>query len=184
MIRKDKSSPSTSFPKVAEEFLVRVICENLEASSSGRPVPNVELLCFTTHKRDGNIYHAHPDCHGKMWYDWVNISFLYADDPEEPISIPGQILMFVDFRNHMIPNMDNLEGYDGPGTYAVVRCLDGEPTPLENSVLILTGRRHKEVTLVSTEHFHEPVCVVDNLGCPNKSVLIVRPRRDWADEFC
>jgi hypothetical protein len=97
-----------------------LIYENLEALSSGRPVPNVELLSFTTHKRDTNIYHAHPDHHGKMWYDWANISFLYANDEEEPLSIPGQILMFVDFRNHMITNMDNLEGYDGPGKYAVV----------------------------------------------------------------
>jgi hypothetical protein len=164
---------------------VGLLCKNVEALSNGQPVPNVELLCFTTHKQDGFIYHAHPDCHGKTWYDWVNISFLYADSPEEPISIlPGQILMFVDLRRHKIPFMDNLDGYNGPGTYAVVRCLDGEPKALKNSVLILSTRRHWDLTLVSTEHFYEPICVVDNIGCPNKSVLVVRPRRDWANEFC
>jgi hypothetical protein len=123
-------------------------------------------------------------CHGRTWYDWVNITFIYADNEDEPVSIPGQILMFVDFRSHNIPFMANVQGYDGPGTYAVVRCLDGEPTPLKDSVLLLKGTRHQELTLVSTEHFYEPICVVDNIGCPDKSVFVVWPRKDWAAEFC
>jgi hypothetical protein len=68
----------------------------VEVFSDGQPVPQLEIMCFTTHKRDGCIYHAHPECYGKMWYDWVNISFLYEDDTK-PVSIPGKILMFVDF---------------------------------------------------------------------------------------
>jgi hypothetical protein len=93
--------------------------------------------------------------------------------------------MFVDFRNGKIPFMDNVDGYVGPGTYAVVRCLNGEPTPLKDSVLLQTGKRHKELNLVSTDHFYEPICVVDNIGCQAKSVLVVvGPHRDLAAEFC
>lgn len=133
LIRRDKSPPPRFFPRVAEEFLVRIVCENVELFSDGHPVPELEITCFTTHRSNGYIFRAHPDCHGKTWYDWVNISFLY-DGVAEPISVPGQILMFVDFRKHGIPFMDHVEGYVGPGTYAVVRCLDTEPTPLKDSV--------------------------------------------------
>jgi hypothetical protein len=80
--------------------------------------------------------------------------------------------------------MDSVDGYIGPGTYAVVRCLDDEPTPLKDSVLLLTGQRHHELTLVCTEHFHEPICIIDNIGCPKKSVFVLRPRSGWAEEFC
>lgn len=149
----------------------------------GHPVPELEITCFTTHQRNGYIFRAHPDCHGKTWYNWVNISFLY-DGVSDPISIPGQILMFVDFCKHGIPFMDNVEGYVGPGTYAIVRCLDTEPTPLKDSVLLLTGHRHDNLTLVSTESFQGPICIVDNIGCPKKSVFILHPRTDWAEEFC
>jgi hypothetical protein len=71
-VRKDKRSPSRGFPAVAEQFIVRTICKNLEASSEDRPLPDLEITCFTTHKTDGYIYHAHPDCHGKTWYDPVS----------------------------------------------------------------------------------------------------------------
>jgi hypothetical protein len=53
--------------------------------------------------------------------------------------------MFVDFCNDNIPLVDNVEGYVGPGTYAVVRCLEGKPTPLRDSVLLLMGQRHEEL---------------------------------------
>ena len=97
-VRKDKRSPSRGFPAVAEQFIVRTICKNLEASLEDRPLPDLEITCFTTHKTDGYIYHAHPDCHGKTWYDWVNINFLYHGN-SKPICVPGHILMFVDFHN-------------------------------------------------------------------------------------
>ena len=116
MVRKDKRTPSRGFPEVAEQFIVRIVCKNLEALlEDSRLLPDLEIMCFTTHKTDGCIYHAHPDCHGKTWYDWVNINFLYHGQ-SKPICVPGHILMFVDFRNDNIPLMDNVEGYVGPGT--------------------------------------------------------------------
>jgi hypothetical protein len=113
----------------------------------------------------------------------VNISFLHGD-VAEPVSVPGQILMFVDFCNNNIPLMDSVDGYISPGTYAVVRCLDGEPTPLKDSVLLMTGQRHDKLTLVCIEHFHEPICIINNIGCQKKSVFVVHPHADWAEEFC
>jgi hypothetical protein len=130
---------------VAEQFLVQIIFKNLESCSEGNPLPDLEIMCFTTHKTDWCIYHAHADCHGKTWYDWVSINFLYGDGAEPISSVPGQILMFVDFRHGKIPFMDNVDGYVGPGTYAVVRCLDGVPTPLKDSVLLQMGKRHNEL---------------------------------------
>jgi hypothetical protein len=54
----------------------------------------------------------------------------------------------------------------------VVRCLDGEPTPLKDSVLLLTGKRADVELLLSTTSFHEPmICIVDNIGFPDNSVI-------------
>jgi hypothetical protein len=55
---------------------------------------------------------------------------------------------------------------------------------LKDSVLLQTGKRHSELNLVSTNSLYEPICVVDNIGCPHNSVIVVQPRRDWAKEFC
>jgi hypothetical protein len=53
-IRKDMPIPSRNFPKLAGEFLVRIVCENVETfSEQGQPLPHVEISCFTTHTRDG-----------------------------------------------------------------------------------------------------------------------------------
>jgi hypothetical protein len=94
-------------------------------------------------------------------------------------------LMFVDFCSNDIPFIDSVDGYVGQGMYAVVRCLDGEPTPLkDSSVLLLPGQRHDKLTLVCTEHFHEPICILNIIGCPKKSVFVVPPHSDWAEEFC
>jgi hypothetical protein len=111
------------------------------------------------------------------------ISFLYADN-EDATSVPSQILLFVDFRKLKIPFLENVEGYVGPGTYAVVRCCDGEPRPLRDSVMLPSTKKHNSLTSIPTDYFLDPVCVVDNVGCPNKSVLVLRPRRNWAEEFC
>jgi hypothetical protein len=67
-IRKGKPIPSRYFPKVTKKFLVGVVCEKVEMFWEGQPLPHVEMMCFTTHKRDEYIYHAHPDCcHRKTW---------------------------------------------------------------------------------------------------------------------
>lgn len=67
------------------------------------------------------------------------------------------ILMFVDFCKHKLPLLDNVDGYvGGPGTYVVVRCLDGEPTPLKDSAHLLMGKRHLELTIVPTTIFKSP----------------------------
>ena len=73
-----------------------MITQNLEEGLEGEPLPKIEITCFTTHKTNGCIYRAHPDCHGKSWYDSVNITFLTADS-HKMCSIPGQILTFIDF---------------------------------------------------------------------------------------
>jgi hypothetical protein len=93
-------------------------------------------------------------------------------------------VMFVDFREETVPMMETVEGYIGHATYAVVRCLSDVPTPLADCVLLMTGKRDHELILVATDSFHEPVCVVDNIGFPEKSVFVLRPRKDWAEEFC
>jgi hypothetical protein len=69
-------------------------------------------------------------------------------------SVSSQILLlFVDFCKPKIPFLVYVEGYVGPGMYPVV--LDGEPRPMKDSVLLLTSKRHDNLTLVSTEHLHE-----------------------------
>jgi hypothetical protein len=58
LTRNDKSTPSCSFPRVAEEFFVRLVCENVEVFLAGQPIPEVEITCFTTHRINGYIFHA------------------------------------------------------------------------------------------------------------------------------
>jgi hypothetical protein len=62
---------------------VWIVCKNLKACFEGWLLPDLEIsMCFTTHKTDGCIYHAHLNCHKKTWYDWVDINFLYDGNPE------------------------------------------------------------------------------------------------------
>ena len=79
--------------------------------------------------------------------------------------------------------MTDIEGYDGPGLYAVVQTLVQQPTPCRDSVLLSTCTLSKEYYLVPTSSFYKPAFVVDNVGCPNSSLFVIPPMDEWADSF-
>ena len=91
---------------------------------------------------------------------------------------------FVDLRADVIPFMLQVEGVTDVGTYAVIHSLVSEPSPMADSCLLCTGLRAKGYNFVSTTSFKDTAFVIDNVGCPDESVLVVRPKSEWANLFC
>lgn len=58
----------SSLQLLSKEFVVHTVCKAVvEAFLKGGNLLNLEMVtCFTTHKKGGCIFHAHPDCHGKL----------------------------------------------------------------------------------------------------------------------
>lgn len=116
-------------------------------------------------------------------HDWVNVEY-YDPQKREFFEVVGQIMFFVDIREPVIPFMSQVEVFVEAGTYAVIHSLESEPTPIDDSCLLTTGLRSKTYNLVSTTAFVDTAFVIDNVGCPHKSVLVVRPNKEWAQLFC
>jgi hypothetical protein len=85
-------------------------------------------------------------------------------------------------RRHILAAID-IEGYVNPGIYAFVQTLNEQPTPVRNSVLLSTCTLLDEFYLVPTSSFVKPAFVVDNVGCENRSLLVVPPMDEWAGLF-
>ena len=103
-----------------------------------------------------------------------------------------------------------LAGWTGPGTYAVVTSMEKVPSRLFvshalkgrrklkkkatkeevercTSVLLWTGSLHTELLLIPTDSFTKPAMVVENFGRNSdhsESLIVVRPRSEWAALFC
>ena len=55
------------------------------------------------------------------------------------------------------------------------------------SVLLWTGCLHTELLLIPTDSFTKPAMVVENFGRNSdhsESLIVVRPRSEWAALFC
>jgi hypothetical protein len=95
-----------------------------------------------------------------------------------------KIILFIDFTLNVLPNMSDIEGYVDGGMYAIVQGLvEEKPKDVKESVLLTTCTLSTKFYLVPTSSFVRPAFVVDNVGCPNKSLFVVPPMSSWADEF-
>jgi hypothetical protein len=154
-------------------------------NANGDPLwPEIVIPCFTEHKIEGQIYRAHPSYRDTgPWHDWVTVEYY---DPQERafFNVIGQIMFFVDLRENVIPFMSQVEGVTEAGTYAVIHSLESEPMPMPDSCLLSTGTRAKTYNLVNTASFKDTAFVTDNVGCPRKSVVVIRPNKEWANLFC
>jgi predicted aconitase len=92
-------------------------------------------------------------------------------------------MFFVDLRDNVIPFMSRVEGVTEAGTYAVIHSLESDPAPMPDSCLLSSGIRTKAYNLVSTSSFKDTAFVID-VGCPRKSVVVIRPNSEWAQLFC
>jgi hypothetical protein len=165
------------------------VMENNDAcdgeNANGDPVwPEIVIPCFTEHKIQGQIYRAHPSYRETgPWHDWVLVEY-YDARRRGFFNLVGEIMFFVDLREKVIPFMSQVQGVTEAGTYAVIHSLDKETAPMPDSCLLSTGTRAMTYNLVNTTSFKDTAFVIDNVGCPRKSVLVIRPTSEWAQLFC
>lgn len=154
-------------------------------NANGDPVwPEFVITCFTEHKIEGQIYRAHPSYRDTgPWHDWVLVEY-YDARKRGFFNVVGEIMFFVDLRENVIPFMSQVEGVTEAGTYAVIHSLDKETAPMPDSCLLSTGTRALTYNLVNTTSFKDTAFVIDNVGCPRRSVLVLRPTKEWAQLFC
>jgi hypothetical protein len=103
-------------------------------------------------------------------------------DPENSafFNVTGEIMFFVDLHDNVIPFMSQVKGVTEVGTYAVIHSLESEPTPMPDSCLLSTGVHAEAYNLVSTSSFKDTAFVIDNVGCPLKSVVVTCLNGEWA----
>jgi hypothetical protein len=157
-------------------------------------VPNFDIRCFTEIKVVENgvstIYRGHPSFRGEdPWHDWVNIEWIGPN--RRTTKVPAEIQFFVHVTEEIFSSAPYLHGYRGEGTYAVIHSMNEAPIPHGNSLLLDRGVREKEKNS-DRDVFHlqrvdssfvGPAFVVDNIGCPRKSLLVLLPRSKWYDCF-
>ena len=169
-----------------------------------RVSPWIEQLdVCTEHKRNGEIFRAHPGYRGETkWNDWVLVDW-GADGHS-----PGEIWAFVDLRDLPVGVQVPLGNYVVQnGVYAVIESADiitqddahllGEyaaelgksdlftPIIKECSEIEADGSIAKrQLYLADVEAFLEPICVVPDVGSDVKRKYFqVLPRKLWAEQF-
>jgi hypothetical protein len=170
-----------------------------KAAEEGSPtadsvVPKFDIRCFTeikvVEKGVSTIYRGHPSFRGEdPWHDWVNIEWIGPN--RNTTKVPAEIQFFVHVTEEIFPSAPYLHGYRGEGTYAVIHSMKEKPIPHGNSRLLDRGVREKEKN-TDCDVFHlqridssfvGPALVVDNIVCPQKSLLVLIPCSKWYDCF-
>ena len=147
-------------------------------------LPNVNgttLHCFTEHRRDGEIFRAHPLYMDLPWNDCVMINMV--DGSED---IPARILCFVDLRD--IRQGFDINGYHchDNGLYAVVEMFELDD---DDFVSDLVGHFTKEVDaegkpllyLMDVETFIAPSIGIPDVGSAVAGdYLFLKERSAWS----
>jgi hypothetical protein len=153
---------------------------------------NFEIKCFTelkvVNKGESTIYRGHPSFRGEdPWHDWVVVKWIGQD--KRITRVPAEIQFFVNITDEIFPDADNIQGYKGDGTYAVIHSMEKETIPHNDSLLLSRGVREKDNNETPVYHlqrvdsFVRPAFVVDNIGCPRQSLLVLTPRSEWSKLF-
>jgi hypothetical protein len=153
------------------------------------PNGKIEIPCFTEHKREGIIYHGHPNFRGMgQWHDYAYFKWDGIDDP-----LIARIHFFVDLslanEECVMTNKQRyvIESFYGdPTYYAVTQSSDRSPTDKPNSVLLSSNRiNHTEWYLPPVSAIEGPVyCVFDSLaGEEEDLVTIALPQNQWHTRF-
>jgi hypothetical protein len=149
-----------------------------------------DIPCFTeiklVHNKAAQIYRGHPAYRGEdPWHDWVNVKWKGLDGRMS--KVPAKIQFFVDVNENAFPYARHIKGYRGPETYAVIQLMKEEPNPHANSHLLRRGVHEMDASnknrVFHFEHvdsFVNPTFVVDNIGCPRHTLLVLTPLLEWA----
>jgi hypothetical protein len=106
--------------------------------------------------------------------------------------VPSKITFFVDVNEELFPYAESISGYRGEGTYAIIHSMEEEPDTLGSSQLLRRGicktvgegeRKKNVFHFQRVDSFVSPAFVVDNVGCPRKSLFVLTPRSNWANKF-
>jgi hypothetical protein len=158
-------------------------------------IPTDYMTICTCHRRDDQIFRAHPNYRGKgAWRDWVWVD--WAGEGK----LPAHIWCFIVVeglppgRNGIHHgNVRNLQN----GVYALVenavpemqeqvRVRSDLMMPVLKEVGAINGEgavTSRVLYLVDTEAFAGPCCVVPDIGGPPNRYFVVKPRNEWAIEF-
>jgi hypothetical protein len=149
------------------------------------------IECFTKIKVVANnvsqIYRGHPAYRGEdPWHDWVNVSWKLLN--RRLRNVPAQIIFFVDVNYQQCPYAETINEFRGEGTYAAIHSMKDKPNAVRSSQLLTHGI-HETLDFKDVFHFQKvdsfanPAFVVNNIGCPNHSLFVIRPMSEWAKEF-
>jgi hypothetical protein len=153
-----------------------------------------EIKGFSEHKRNGQIFRAHPNFRGTndAWNDWVMIDWGRAWGIQ-----PCHIWTFLDLQK--LPTGTNFPiGHTGmtlnqSGVYAVVESalsnvdeneikMSTLLLPLEKEVYSLDPLQRK-FYLVSVDTFESSACVVPDIGGNARAFFRLLPKSEWLSTF-
>jgi hypothetical protein len=174
------------------KFLVELFSKAMADSfplGSNFLVLDFDIPCFTeikVVKANGTeqIFRGHPAYRGQEpWHDWVNVR--WRSDKDGTFSaVPAEIQFFVHVTEEIFPFARFLHGYRGEGTYALIQSMAKETRPHGTSSLLSRGVREKGIYhLQKVDTLLDPAFIVDNIGCPRQSLLVLTPRTEWASLF-
>ena len=152
---------------------------------------NLNLVVYSTIRRNGVLYRGTPWYDGGAWRDWVMV------DWGEHGLLPNKIWGFVNLLDIPPDNDLNCGGLQPipPGVYAIVESA--EPDTSRSSavselfipLLLEVGQmQHKRVTklrfyLADVEAFSGPVVVIPDIGGVANGYLQLKNHNTWREDF-
>lgn len=72
----------------------------------------------------------------------------------------------------------------GEGTYALIQSMVEEPKPHGHSQLLSRGVCEKDTFhFQQVDSFVDLAFVVNNIGCPHQTLLVLTPHSEWVKSF-
>ena len=152
-----------------------------------------DLAMRTEYKRLGYIFRAHSKFKGRVWRDWVNVSW-QEDEDDSPVHLMG----FVDLTALPKEGLHNTAEFEElyPGVCAIAEtstyCTDKAECnlsemwrPLYKDIGSFTHNRvsHRKFLLVDVEAFVKPTAVVPDFGGPPNRYFELKDHAKWGEDF-
>jgi len=157
------------------------------------------ISCFTEHKQNGVMFHAHPNYRGSgKWFDFA--LFQYQDDHGDDYLCPGRIEFFVDLdevdvddkpsivQMKNVCELRNRVYLSGSGHYAVIRSFKKPPDQLRHanrkvSQILQRAEFNSGFYFVNLDQIYEACFAVEDLGGSDDDYFVLKPKHDWGGFF-
>ena len=132
---------------------------------------NNQITCYTEHKCNGTIYHAHPSYRlTNEWHDCAMVKFIHEDKATYE-TMPCKISCFI---SH-------------PVNIAIIQCADQiNDNMWEDDMYPIVERRklNQQYLMVDTSHIHDTCYVIPDIGNDGgNEYILIHPMEKWGDEF-